>query len=853
MIPLRLRLHNFMSYGVEGGDLDLRTIHLACLSGSNGHGKSTLIDALTWALWGCSRAPREDDLVRAGTTDMEVEFEFACRGSRYRVIRKRAVRKSSSVADLQLAVWDNDAYKAITGATIYETERVIIELLGLTYETFINSSLLLQGKADLFTVKPPRERKAVLAEILELGLYDKLAERAREQERHAREAGERLAERIGELDAILITLPGIREGIAACETDLAAQQGTRETIETAVQALDGQVRAAQGLLEQIAAREKRVREVEADQVRLERERADALRREEQARALLADEAQVRRQVEELGRLRAEADRLGALAIDAHALEREKHEHEQTIVLERKRLEDQIGLRQQALREATKAAAEIESIQGAVAHIGVELAALPALDERSREWRRAEAALNAALSEITVNSKAGAAQVVKQRERYKQLHSADAACPVCGAPLTREGRERIEHELVEEGKRLKEQIEEWEAARARLCADLEAGQKAARAHECEIEHLRKLRIQEAGYAERLRTLHQLAASVGTEQTELDRLESILAGGRFAGEARAAIQVTAERLAALHYDSAVHEEVRRRVVALQPCEVRLAALESAREEATRAGMEAEARLTLLKEREAELARLHEECSSLRAQIGDLAAVRTALAERRQELDAAHQSEAVLQRRLGGLRRQFEEGERRLVEREQAETARSAAMERETAMKELALAFGRNGIPAMLIENALPELEQDANELLSRMTDNSTQVSFLTQRQGKSGKAIETLDIKIADSAGTRPYEMFSGGEAFRINLAIRIALSRLLARRAGAELRFLLIDEGFGTQDAQGRDRLVEAIAAIAEDFDKILVVTHIEELKERFDVQIEVTKGEAGSRVVVARA
>jgi exonuclease SbcC len=97
------------------------------------------------------------------------------------------------------------------------------------------------------------------------------------------------------------------------------------------------------------------------------------------------------------------------------------------------------------------------------------------------------------------------------------------------------------------------------------------------------------------------------------------------------------------------------------------------------------------------------------------------------------------------------------------------------------------------------------------------------------------------------------MFSGGEAFRINLAIRIALSRLLARRAGADLRFLLIDEGFGSQDAQGRDRLVEAIAAIADDFEKILVVTHIDELKERFDVQIEVTKGEGGSRVQVVTA
>jgi len=163
-----------------------------------------------------------------------------------------------------------------------------------------------------------------------------------------------------------------------------------------------------------------------------------------------------------------------------------------------------------------------------------------------------------------------------------------------------------------------------------------------------------------------------------------------------------------------------------------------------------------------------------------------------------------------------------------------------------------FGKRGVQAMLIENALPELEQDTNDLLSRMTDTSTQVSFITRKESKSG-ATETLDIRIADNMGTRSYELFSGGEAFRINLAVRIALSKLLSRRAGAELSFLLIDEGFGSQDAQGRDRLVEAIAAIKEDFQKILVITHIEELKDQFDTRIEVDKGPAGSQITVVRA
>jgi len=71
-----------------------------------------------------------------------------------------------------------------------------------------------------------------------------------------------------------------------------------------------------------------------------------------------------------------------------------------------------------------------------------------------------------------------------------------------------------------------------------------------------------------------------------------------------------------------------------------------------------------------------------------------------------------------------------------------------------------------------------------------------------------------------------------------------------RRAGAQLQTLVIDEGFGTQDAQGRERLVEAINAIQDDFARVLVITHIDELKDAFPVRIEVTKTPEGSVVKV---
>jgi DNA repair protein SbcC/Rad50 len=173
------------------------------------------------------------------------------------------------------------------------------------------------------------------------------------------------------------------------------------------------------------------------------------------------------------------------------------------------------------------------------------------------------------------------------------------------------------------------------------------------------------------------------------------------------------------------------------------------------------------------------------------------------------------------------------------------------------ELTQAFGKNGIQALMIENVLPQLEAETNHILSRLSGNQFHVQFITQKAGKSARAkssknppkfIDTLEIVIADAKGTRSYESYSGGEAFRINFAIRLALAKVLVQRSGSALQMLIIDEGFGTQDGEGCERLIAAINAIASDFACILTVTHMPQFKEAFQTRIEVRKSANGSQV-----
>ena len=227
---------------------------------------------------------------------------------------------------------------------------------------------------------------------------------------------------------------------------------------------------------------------------------------------------------------------------------------------------------------------------------------------------------------------------------------------------------------------------------------------------------------------------------------------------------------------------------------------------------------------------------------------------LAEVKLEQQTASANRDTLQSLTGSLTQQAEEIARAAAEMKETEKQRSFLTEEAGAYAEVALAFGKGGVQALLIEAAIPRLEDEANDLLMRMTDGRMSLRMQTQRERKGGnrdEAIETLEIVIADELGTRAYEMFSGGERFRIDFAVRIALSKLLAWRAGAPLPTLFIDEGFGTQDAEGRDRILEVIKAIEDRFDRILVITHMDEIKDAFPVRIEVSRERTGSTFVIS--
>ena len=1006
MIPISLKLRNFLSYGTSTEPLDFEQFHVACLSGGNGQGKSALLDAITWAIWGEARKSSDarkpdEDLLRIGTREMQVELVFELEGERYRVVRsfyRTASGKTTKPGlEFQVRDGDGDTFRPLTAGAVRDTQDLITETIGLDYDTFINSAFLLQGRSDEFTKKKPGERKEILGRILGLDRYEKLAAVARG--RHS-EANERVKDAEREIDRLNAALEDegrwreerreLAAALAELREERAEADAEAEALTERLAALDALARRAdeqRGRVERLAARKK---ELEAERAELAERvdeaerliaRSETIRRDHERYEKLLDErrawddkADLHRGVDtqlgekkiELQRKRMEAEgRLGRIEAELHANRKARDEAERRLVErpaaeralekaraaqreyemlrerrdERRRIEERLtAIDKHLAGERGALKAQISELRKQIGEAEAQTAALPSLKQQAaglRERVAAVKALEQEQGEIREEGSGVKAELEgheRELERLRrEVEAVDAkvaglreleteACPTCGTPLTDEHRRTVEQTYADERATLADaiagierQVAQKQHHRETLLgryrelatrigqangvadelADVQAAVAAAqRATSTRAEQQQRLAAfdaqlrddafrpdlraerttltdrlaelpfdaerfeavqveaaQRQRYEVQLRELDELhgrmetlARQIEQQEREVADLREGLGAGTVFGALRQQIETLQEQLARVGYDAARHDAVRREVESLKQAPERFMRLANA-----------ERNLTDWSARRARLAdevrQCDEEVATLRASVEEakaklegrltLADEQRALVARREKL-AASLSEA--QARLGGLDERLERCAR---DREQLGAVREQhreAKKEKTLYRHLRDAFGKNGIPALIIEETLPEIEDRANGLLERLAKGRTHVHLETLKDKKAGGTKETLDIKITDEAGVpRPYETFSGGEAFRVNFALRIALAQLLAERSGVRIRTLVVDEGFGTQDKQGIENLVEAIQVIREDFDKIVVITHLDELKEAFPVRIEVVK------------
>ncbi len=848
MIPVRLELKNFMSYGEQVNPLEFTGIRLACLSGENGNGKSALLDAITWALWGEARAPA-DELIRLGTDEMRVTLDFEMNGDLYRVIRAKSKRSSGNAWEVYISN-ESGGFRPITGQGIRDTGRVIQRILRMDYKTFINSAYIQQGRADEFTKQTVADRKKILADILDLSRYDVLEQKAKDR----RNSAEQL---LGDLDREIGNIAVDLANEGTFRTKLAESKAQRDLLEKEIIATEAGLRDLQGKKAELDATLSRITEIEAQISGFQREieglmaqKAEQERRVNHSREILRDKDRILGGMEKLQSTRELTAVFDRRLEELRTLEQTRHLLELQISGERQKLDAQCQLLSKELAELERKVAGAQSIAKDAVALRSQVEELDRLSARRVELEQSVTSLSDSWGALKVQRDTLKGLKSELEEKLAMISEPGARCPLCQTELGHEKHAQI----VDEYRR---QIDETSRRYQDVCkvgVETKSGLDAAQKEIVRIDERLKVgqdvRDRLAKAEQTILSADEYRAQIPVVQSRLAELAARLRANDFAVEAFQKLKSVGEKMAALAYDSDAHRRGKADLIALAEFESLLLNLKQADENlpADEANLRAVGELACAMV--ASVAQAQQSVTEQSKLLQGLPSVVDKLSSISASLHSLRENDRTLTGEIAMFEQSIARCESLRADVASKRKVLEAAKRDRAIYSELVAAFGKKGVQALIIENAIPEIQEEANRLLARMTDNAMQVSIETVRDKKTGGTAETLDIRISDDMGTRSYELFSGGEAFRVNFALRIALSKLLSRRAGARLQTLIIDEGFGTQDGKGREKLVEAIDSIKDDFEKILVITHIDELKDAFPTRIEITKDSQGSQISV---
>ncbi|MBN8657589.1 MAG: SMC family ATPase, partial [Anaerolineae bacterium] len=455
MIPLHLRIAGFLSYR-DPVELDFNMVDLACISGHNGAGKSSLLDAFTWSLFGEARGKGTDVInLSQDVKAAEVALTFLYEGNVYRV-QRTLPRNKSTVLEFQVLDKgkdeDDGRWRPLTEKTTRDTQSRIEQTLRLDYETFINASFFLQGKADQFTQKKASERKAVLSSILGLEIWDtykdRTAERRRELETEVTEIDGRIAEidaELGEEDERRRRLSELEETLKQLTTAREAQESALENIRRNAALVNEQRKTVATAETQLKRVQDALTSIESKISAKENERAEYLDLLERAKDIESAYKAWQKARKELE------------AFDANAAEFRDHDEKRQpllreIEVEKAKLEQEgedLSGKWKVVSGQLEMVGELEgqlsAAEEALKEAEAKIQERAELEVQRNEARERQAGLKAENESLR-------REMDELKTRIDALKVADGAeCPLCGQPLSESHRKSTLKELEESGK------------------------------------------------------------------------------------------------------------------------------------------------------------------------------------------------------------------------------------------------------------------------------------------------------------------------------------------------------------------------------------------------------------------
>ncbi|OGB86206.1 hypothetical protein A3J41_00750 [candidate division TM6 bacterium RIFCSPHIGHO2_12_FULL_38_8] len=892
MIPHQLQIKNFLSYGPETQIINFSNYHLICLSGKNGHGKSALLDAITWAIWGqarksCGNSKPDAGLLHLGQKHMMVILEFEVNGQQYRVRREFLNTATKPFATLDFGIKNAEGkLTALTDKTIKDTQEKIERTIGITYESFTNSTFLRQGQSNEFSKKLPKERKEILAQILQLSKFE---EQKKIAQIHARKLqtdwiaecciAERIEQELTALATVAIDYQKVQNDLEQLTEQLKILTDAKTNLLAQAQILQKKQNEQIFLQQQKEDIEKNIaitlqdikkiqeffttQTTDIDQQKLKEEEQELAK----AVQVLQQAQQQKLQLKEIYLTTKEK-----LTEIINKLQRDHQAQEQTLTIQTAQLQEAFvyGQKQLEQEQALQASLIFESkaLRQKLDHLQAELHPLLNVKQEQAQAQELFEKNKQLYQELCAQGLQIKQQITLMIDKQQQtkMHEQNI-CLECDQAVSHEQQQKIslklQQQLTEAETTFASLRQQTQNLKISLTAEHTALQKlqescnqhillSTKFEEQNKQHqtlIKQLVVQEKKIIDQQQQQGKLQAEIAKITTDLQNIAQTFQQQLQASEIMQMQQslITIEQQAKLiNYQAAHHQQLELSLNKIRATLAELAAIGNAEEQRVQ--------LTQLEKNHKiyheQLKILQEKLLlfvNLEPELQALVTQEQQHEKSMQELNQTHQKMLV---EKGSLEHKQKKQLELQTEAQALKITIKNLHDEMMDYQEIAKALGKDGIQALLIEQAIPEIEHETNQILARLTNNQTQIFIESLRDLKKGGSKETLDIKISDSFGLRDYEMFSGGEAFRIDFALRIGISKLLARRAGTTLQTIFIDEGFGSQDEEGLQLIMDNIYKIQDDFAKIIIVSHLPEMKEQFPVQFMIEKKRCGSTVSV---
>lgn len=780
---ISLSLHNFRQHlessiafvdGVTG------------VIGPNGSGKTTILEAIAWALYGAPAVRGTNETMRSraaeGGSRVTVELAFELGGMAYKVSRSLDGSGRTGHAGLEV-----DGRVLCSGMS--EVTSRVVALLGMDYQAFFTSFFTGQKQLEFMSQLEGRERGVAISRMLG---YDRLT-KARDRANDDRKGLDR---EIAGLEQGLADPEQLKERRKGAETQLASANKALTEAETAHKSASDVLAKLKPIKE--ASDQKAARHDELAR-RLEMDKAELERLEKRLVDLEAELAGLEQKKVELGGLAPDIKRYEEAGQEFHKLgELQKHEGE------RQRLSGQISGLESDIKKLTARIRQQDSAISAQQRAAAALVAaeklLGTIDEKVRSLREDRARRE---SKIEADTKQLNEQRARLEAKRAQMEKAgpEGVCPTCERPLAGELNKVLAH-FDAELKEIDQGVAQLREAKTQLVSDIKiiAAEEAKRDGVAkQVEQLREEKSRADALAAELdgvkKEIDSKAAEIDLLRAALGKLPSGFDQNRYDDLRRIGNDLRPKREKAKELEGALQREP---AVISEAAESR-AALDAKRAQVTEAEKSL-AELAFSSEQHEKLAREFDSANTA------LNAANLILVGAKGEVRTA---EAI----LGEVERAEKDYKSRV---DDLKHKRSERIHLET----LASAFDK--LRAELNDRIRPELESIAGELLSIMTDGRYSVVEISDK----------YEAMIRDDGELKL--VISGGEDDVLNLALRLAVSQMIADRAGQSFSLLVLDEVFGSLDDTRRDNVVALLQNLKSRFEQVILITHVESIHDALD-------------------